>query len=164
MARIMHQRKTAAYHQATIIRFADANTVILDVHLGFGVSLRAYVRLRGIESWELSSSDRARAIAARDALDLRYANTPCTLLTTARGLDRYGRIRGDVMLNGELLTSKIVEAGLAWRDTPRTTRPASGLTPPLNSVGSVNCSALANDQPKISRDVAQGATNTEAST
>jgi hypothetical protein len=99
---------------ARIVRFADADTVILLIDLGFGVRIERPVRLTAIESWELDSPDGARALLARDQLNQRYATLPVRLIAHTRGPDRFGRIRGDVLLDGKLLSAHIVTLGLAW--------------------------------------------------
>jgi endonuclease YncB( thermonuclease family) len=114
MAQVLRHDRHEKSWPARIVRFRDADTLIADVDLGFGVSITRPVRLVYIESWELDSADRGKALLARDALDKKYAGKLCRLQPTTSAADCYGRVRGRIMLGQENLADLIVRDGHAW--------------------------------------------------
>jgi micrococcal nuclease len=118
-------RKPPGLAPATIVRVVDGDTLV--VHLGDGRSAR--VRLIGIDSPELHSSDKLRRDAARSGRD---AATIQALGAKARdftrqhldgrkvelerdvtALDRYGRTLAYVWVGDELYNLLIVREGYA---------------------------------------------------
>lgn len=123
---------TPATYPAHIVHFPDGDTVVMLIELGFGVKIEKPVRLQGIDSWEVSGPDEALALNARRILNDTFRGNAVTLVATSRGLDRYGRIRGDVRLNGKMLTEYIVANNFGWPANRR--RPASANVPPSRRV------------------------------
>lgn len=105
--------------QAHLLRFADADTVVLRISLGLDVSIERYVRLKGIESHELTGPHRAQALGLRDKLNELIADEPCLLHLTSQGRDRYGRLRGHVTIRDQDLARWLVENSYAWFCTAR---------------------------------------------
>jgi endonuclease YncB( thermonuclease family) len=97
-----------------IRRFADGDTVIVLIEVGWGVHVEKYVRLVNLDSWELDEEDAIKAVAARDILDCWWGRKPCVLIPSTRGFDRYGRIRGHVQVQGHDLAKWIVDNKLGW--------------------------------------------------
>src|SRR5258706_463825 len=94
---------------ARIVRFADADTVIILIELGWGSWVEKYVRLVNLDSWELDSADKAKARAARDQLDEQFGWTPCTFVPSTKGFDRWGRVRGSVLTTEGDLAKWVVD-------------------------------------------------------
>lgn len=109
------QYETATHHSFTIIRFRDGDTVegYVTCRCCSASSYHA-VRLRKIESWELNSPDKAKALAAAEQLTRKYRGRVGILLHPRLTKDRYGRLVNDVGLDGTALSILLVEAGLAW--------------------------------------------------
>lgn len=105
-------RETAL--QGYIVRFADADTVIVLIKLAWGVWLEKHVRLTGIESWELDSSDYQLARDAVARLNTIFEMTPCILTPSNSSLDKYGRIRARVDSSHGDLADFIVRSGYGW--------------------------------------------------
>jgi endonuclease YncB( thermonuclease family) len=68
-----------------------------------------------IESWELDGPEHDRALATKSRLNTTFAGAAVQLITSNRGLDRYGRIRGHVNLPSGPLADYLVANGMAWR-------------------------------------------------
>ena len=98
-----------------ISRFRDGDTVegFLQCRCCRGVS-RDTVRLLKLESWELTSGDRARAITTADQLSNHFRGETGLLSTRTIRRDRYGRILADIIINDKSLALSIVEMGLGW--------------------------------------------------
>jgi endonuclease YncB( thermonuclease family) len=99
----------------TIISFADGDTVlVLTECITCGEYKKQYVRLKGIESFELRSSDRPKALAIQQSWTEKYAGKQCELIATQNSSDRYGRVVGDLIIDGFHLTKLLVDSGDAW--------------------------------------------------
>ena len=105
-------------HTARILRFADADTVVVLVKLNLGVHVEKYLRLSGIESHELNGPQRGQALLIRDELNKALGGRDCLVHLLSNGHDRYGRQRGRVTV-GELdLAAWLVSKGWAWLCSP----------------------------------------------
>lgn len=104
-------------HEARIMRFADGDTVVCLVRCDFGVWVEKYVRLEGIESWELGGADDAKAVAAREELNRLLRGVDCLVHRSQRGHDLYGRIRGRITVGEADLAGEIVRLKLGWYAT-----------------------------------------------
>lgn len=101
-------------YSGRIVRFADGDTVIVIIELGWGAWREFYVRLVNLDSWELDDDGRDSAIAARDLLDKEFSWKLCVLVPHTKGFDRYGRIRGTVLIPTGDLAKWIVDHQLGW--------------------------------------------------
>jgi hypothetical protein len=117
---------------ARIVRFADGDTVIVLIELGWGSWVEKYVRLVNLDSWELDSSDIDKARECRLRLDDRWGWQPAVFVPSTKGFDRWGRVRGSVLIEGGDLAAWIVSHGYGWwhGDAPCTHWPGE----PLNAV------------------------------
>ena len=106
-------------HTARILRFADGDTVVLLVKATFGIHVEKYVRLEGIESFELNGPDRARAESARATLDTAFADRICLLHVRSHRHDKYARLIGSVTVGETDLATEIVKLGHAWHCTAK---------------------------------------------
>ena len=55
-------------YKAKLIKIVDADTVDLDVDLGFHVHIRERFRLAGIDAWETRGSEREKGLVAKEWL------------------------------------------------------------------------------------------------
>lgn len=107
-------------YKAKLLNVVDGDTIDMAVDMGFSVTIKQRLRLRGINTPELNSTDpvqRALAVEAKQfVLDtLKIGET--YVIDTYKG-DKYGRLLADVHVTtafGEVLTlSKLlIENGLA---------------------------------------------------
>ena len=81
-------------YRALVERVVDADTLFVEIDLGFGDTLRDYLRLRGINAPELSTEAGRKA---RDFVRSLVKNLPFILLTSTRS-DKYHRYLADVFL------------------------------------------------------------------
>lgn len=111
------------YH-AYIEKVVDADTLLVQVDLGFGLWTRQYLRLRGVDAPEIDSADGKRA---KKFVESELAGVPYVTIRTTRS-DKYDRYLTDVFLppaswrapkersNLEsFLNNRLLESRLAWR-------------------------------------------------
>jgi endonuclease YncB( thermonuclease family) len=103
-----------------MLRFRDGDTAEILIELDFGVWLEMPVRLIGLESWELNSADRARAQLAAKNLTAAFSGRTMTLTPATLGLDKYGRIRARLTVEGRDLATEIVKMGEGWYSKRKT--------------------------------------------
>src|SRR5580700_513557 len=101
-------------HVARIMRFADADTAVVLIKGDFGVWVERYLRLKGIESYELDGPDRAKAQGIRTLLNEALGGRDCLVHLTSHGHDRYGRLRGQITVGEHDLAESLIERGHAW--------------------------------------------------
>ena len=99
---------------ARILRFADGDTVLLLIRVRFGLWAEKYVRLVGIESYELDGPDKARAVAIRNELDRLLEGRGCLVHLRSEALDRYGRLCGSITVGETDLAAELVAKRFAW--------------------------------------------------
>ena len=102
-------------YAARCVQVIDGDTLDLDIDLGFHVTLRQRVRLRGIDTPELRGPQRELAEAARQAVDAWLQDDIVLIRTERDQTDKYGRMLADVWGNGLNLSDYLVERGLARR-------------------------------------------------
>lgn len=97
-----------------IVRAADGDTVIVLLKVRWGIWVERHCRILGIDSWELGGPHDDLAHKARLAIDHRFKMTPCIIQVSARGLDKYGRIRARIAVDGLDLATELCKMGVAW--------------------------------------------------
>lgn len=101
--------------RAHIIRFRDGDTVVVFVRCEHCNAVsEEVIRIKNIESWEPIGPDCARAASVATALTETYRGRIGIITPNKDRRDRYGRLLGDILLGGELLSNLIVNAGYAW--------------------------------------------------
>ncbi len=95
----------AACAAPTVLRVHDGDTVSLRCKQGPPIKLR----LAGIDAPERG---QPYGRAATRALTEMLANRP--LRVESRATDRYGRVIGDVIVDGKSVSERLVVQGLAW--------------------------------------------------
>lgn len=81
------------YH-ATVVDVYDADTLTLDVDLGFHVQMRQKVRLFGIDAWEVRGSERPKGLVAKQrVIDILEGKTLLfrSIKDGSRITGKYGR-------------------------------------------------------------------------
>ena len=104
-------------YAARCVQVIDGDTLDLDIDLGFFVTLRQRVRLRGIDTPELRGKDKDRAVAARTEVTIWTDGVELLIRTELDETDKYGRLLADVWVDGlaTSLSDHLVERGLARR-------------------------------------------------
>jgi endonuclease YncB( thermonuclease family) len=110
----MTYEKTSRY-TFTIEYFCDGDTVVGYLTCGCcGAVRKERLRLPAIESWEIHSPEKARALeAARTGTDL-FRGRSGVLTSRSLRRDKYGRIISDVIVAERSLAIQLVERKLAW--------------------------------------------------
>ena len=86
------------YKIKEIIRVIDGDTIVVSIDLGFNLSLTQPVRIKGINSPEMRSSnpqEKVLALAAKTFVE-GWLQGKALLITTTKD-DKYGRILGDII-------------------------------------------------------------------
>lgn len=99
-------------------KVVDGDTLDLELDLGFSISIRQRVRLRGIDTPEIASKDagdRERAKAAREFTAAWCARQAEIRAETTKD-DKYGRMLAELVGDGDCrLTEDLLAARLAKR-------------------------------------------------
>ena len=102
-------------YYAEIERVVDGDTIIAQVDLGFGVTTRQYLRLRGIDSPEL---DTARGKQAKHFAESELKSVPYVIITSIKS-DKYDRYLADIFYiktgKEQFLNNQLLTRGLALR-------------------------------------------------
>ena len=111
-------------YRARIVRVIDGDTVVAEIDLGFHVSLRATLRLAGIDTPEVRGPTREAGHAATEYLELLLKKLagPERQLTVRTQKDRtgkYGRYLAVLVAGDRNLNETLVQAGHAriWENT-----------------------------------------------
>ena len=100
-------------YRAKIIGVYDGDTVTALVDLGFGITNKIKVRLKGINTPELRGDERAQGIISRDFLREKILNKDIVIETFKDKKGKYGRYIGTLWINDENINELLVEQGLA---------------------------------------------------
>lgn len=110
-------------YRATVIHVVDGDTVDVDIDLGFGIELKdERVRIMGIDTPESRTLDRVEKLFGKLATarveELLQGGDEIVLKTEVNkhGEDmkgKFGRILGDFVVNGRMLTDILIEEGYA---------------------------------------------------
>lgn len=105
---------TPYVYLARVVSVHDADTLLADVDLGFGVSIRMPLRLNGLNAPELSTpAGKVAAIWLQARLP---AGQQILLATIKDRREKYGRYLAEIFLDGEPLNTALIAAGhaVAW--------------------------------------------------
>ena len=105
-------------YEATVRRWVDGDTVDVDIDLGFGlIYSNQRIRLFGIDAFESRTRDleeKKKGLAATEFVnEIAPVGTKIKLKTYKEG--KYGRILGEIYLDGANLNSLLTEKGHAVR-------------------------------------------------
>lgn len=97
-------------YSGTVMRVIDGDTYEVDVDLGFSTFAKGRrLRLLGINCPEMHGPSRAAGIAARDAASSMVLGK--SILFRSVELDAFGRILGDVWVDGKHLAEELIAGG-----------------------------------------------------
>ncbi len=104
---------------ATVKRAIDGDTLVIDLDLGFNVSLTdVRLRIYGINCPEIGTEEGKEALRYVNewlSMDEQYSSKPKAYKVTVKNhkKDKYGRILGEVMYIHECLGEALIKAGKA---------------------------------------------------
>jgi micrococcal nuclease len=106
-------------YKATIRRVVDGDTVDVTLDLGFDILYNNRIRLLGIDTPEIRTRDleeKALGLAAKDRVkELCPVGSTVILKTTKDDRGKFGRILGEIFVEGQSLNKMLVDEGLAER-------------------------------------------------
>jgi micrococcal nuclease len=104
-------------YKATIRRVVDGDTVDVTLDLGFDILYNNRIRLLGIDAPESRTRDleeKALGLAAKDRVkELCPVGSTVILRTTKDGKGKFGRILGEIFVEGQSVNKLLVEEGHA---------------------------------------------------
>ena len=100
-------------YRAKIVKVYDGDTVTAVVDLGFGITNKIKVRLKGIDTPELRGEERPEGIISRDFLREKILNKDIVVETFKDKKGKYGRYIGTLWINDENINELLVEQGYA---------------------------------------------------
>ncbi len=105
------------YHVKEIVKIVDGDTVDLVLDLGFSTFVQQRLRLKGIDTPELSSTNESERIIANEAkgyVSVWLINQKKLAVKTFKD-DKYGRLLAEIFGDGGVcLNTLLVESGYAW--------------------------------------------------
>lgn len=96
-------------YRAFIERVIDGDTLLTEVDCGFGIYSRQYLRLRGIDAPELSTTAGLRA---KRFVERQIKEVPFITIKTEKK-EKYGRYLADVWIGATYLNQLLLDKGLA---------------------------------------------------
>ena len=96
-------------YRAAVEKVIDADTLWARIDLGFNISVRQKLRLRGIDSPELNTPEGQKA---KKFAETRLNSAASVIITTTKP-DKYDRYLSDVWIDGVNLNKLLLEQGLA---------------------------------------------------
>mgnify|MGYP001180110611 CR=1 FL=1 len=103
-------------YKALVTKVYDADTITVDIDLGFGVVLKKQkIRLKGINAPEVRGAERKLGIISRDELRKRILDKQVIIKTYRDKKGKYGRWLASVHVSGsdESINDWLIKEGLA---------------------------------------------------
>lgn len=104
-------------YNAKIVRWVDGDTVIVDIDLGFSVTVQERVRLARINAPELNSKTPYQVRLAKSARAKAKKFAPegsqVVLSTSKNNIDRYARYIGEISFNNQNISDYLIQIGVA---------------------------------------------------
>jgi micrococcal nuclease len=103
---------------AKVVKVVDADTLDIDLDLGFSITSRQRVRLGRINAWEVRGEEREKGLAAKWWITEKLREFDFEIaVTTGKGKGKYGRYIAEIELpDGTDLNKALVEEGHArWQ-------------------------------------------------
>lgn len=107
---------TPYHYKAEVVSVYDADTMTVEVDLGFDVSTTQRLRLYGINAWEVRGDEKPEGIIARDWFRQQVPIGSTIYLKTQKDKrGKYGRYLATVYkdLHSQALNDRLVELGHA---------------------------------------------------
>lgn len=92
--------KTFIYHNVTLDRIVDADTLDFNLDLGFHIFVKHRFRLAGINAPEIRGDERAYGLIAKNRVESLLNECPISRIITFKA-DSFGRWLADVYLKQE---------------------------------------------------------------
>jgi endonuclease YncB( thermonuclease family) len=98
-----------------LVRVIDGDTVVLDIDLSFGLTLRRPVRILGINCPEVHGPTAAAGLAAKRFTETWFARGADVQVKTyvSRELDDFGRVLAEVARDADSLGAALLASGNA---------------------------------------------------
>lgn len=101
-------------YRATVVSVYDADTVTVDVDLGFNIWVKGEkVRLARINAPEVRGKERPQGLVSRDWLRERLLNKDVIIETKKDKKGKFGRYIVEIHLDGVCINDQLVQEGLA---------------------------------------------------
>lgn len=84
------------HYSARIVKVIDADTIDIDVDLGFHLTRRERVRVANIDAWELRGSEREAGLKAKKYVELALPVGFPVLVKTQKWSGKYGRYIAEI--------------------------------------------------------------------
>jgi len=101
-------------YRAFVRKVYDADTITEDIDLGFGILFKSQkIRLLRINAPEVRGSEKESGIKSRDALREKINNKWVKLKTKKDKKGKFGRLLGEIWLEGECINDWLLNESLA---------------------------------------------------
>ena len=97
-------------YKAKVIRVIDGDTMVCDVDLGFSITIRERIRLRGINTPEVRGTQKKRGLEVKEIVRSMIEGKEITLQVYKKG--KYGRFIADIIINDITLSDYLLVQGL----------------------------------------------------
>lgn len=104
------------YQVESVIKVIDGDTIDVEIDLGFGVFVKRRVRLFGIDAPETRTRDKAEKARGKESkkfLSELIENTQEPIFLRSYDLDKYGRVLGEIIIDGTSVSTTMVAEGHA---------------------------------------------------
>jgi Kyanoviridae endonuclease len=104
---------TPAYrYRATVDRVIDGDTYIMRLDLGFRASVAVTIRVRGINTPEMTgANEKLQGYSARDAAQRLLNGAHTIVVETYKDQQSFSRWVGDVYIDGESIAERLISDG-----------------------------------------------------
>ena len=85
-------------YRANVIRVVDADTLDLDVDIGFGIFTRQCVRLARIDAWEVRGEEKVKGRKAKAFVEDLLHPIKQVMIATTKERGKYGRYIAEIMV------------------------------------------------------------------
>jgi micrococcal nuclease len=109
------------YRVKKVLKIVDADTIDVDLDLGFNISFTQRVRLAGIDTPESRTTDKyekSLGLEVKDKLKHSIETAKTVVIKTEKpdSTEKYGRILGWVFLDGNpvSINQTLIDEGFAW--------------------------------------------------
>jgi micrococcal nuclease len=107
------------WYKAQVLRIIDADTIEVEVDLGFQVFIKETIRFSRINAWEKKGSEKEKGLEAKKYLESVMPVGSEIMLHTERDekkkekKEKFGRWLADVWVNGKCMNDELVRLGHA---------------------------------------------------
>ena len=82
------------FYRAKVVKVVDADTVDVDIDVGFNITVRKRLRFLGIDAWEVRGEEKEKGLIAKDRLIqlLEDVDYDVIVQTVMDATGKYGRV------------------------------------------------------------------------